>query len=335
MAFPYYSGAGSRSAQPTPLVFPKSRRQFLQPEAYIADAGLKDACNVALMLGQPLLLTGEPGTGKTQFAESLAWELHLDCHRFEAKSTSEARDLFYTYDALKRLQDIQSRNEGSSALNYLSYQALGKAILSTLDPLACNGLLLPEDRHPAKARSVVLIDEMDKAPRDFPNDLLNELEHLFFRIPELGNQRVVADPDLQPIVVITSNSEKNLPDAFLRRCVYYHIPFPDRARLEEIIARHPVVDGGAWRVLRHRLRQGDLGRPRPERVQSQQGLSKKPATAELLSWLLSLHSLRQHPSGEAGSSQFDLFSRSLSSLIKTSQDQAKARVLLQQWLKNS
>ena len=330
MAFPYYSGAGSRSAQPTPLVFPKSRRQFLQPEAYIADAGLKDACNVALMLGQPLLLTGEPGTGKTQFAESLAWELHLDCHRFEAKSTSEARDLFYTYDALKRLQDIQSRNEGSSALNYLSYQALGKAILSTLDPLACNGLLLPEDRHPAKARSVVLIDEMDKAPRDFPNDLLNELEHLFFRIPELGNQRVVADPDLQPIVVITSNSEKNLPDAFLRRCVYYHIPFPDRARLEEIIARHPVVDLLASdSLLQQALEFFETLR------EPQQGLSKKPATAELLSWLLSLHSLRQHPSGEAGSSQFDLFSRSLSSLIKTSQDQAKARVLLQQWLKNS
>jgi MoxR-like ATPase len=328
MGFPYYSGSGSRSAQPAPLALPRSRHQFLQPETYIADEGLKDACNVALMLGQPLLLTGEPGTGKTQFAESLAWELHLECHRFEAKSTSEARDLFYTYDALKRLHDIQSKNESTAALHYLSYQALGKAILTTLDPLACDHLLLPEERHPAKARSVVLIDEMDKAPRDFPNDLLNELEHLFFRIPELGNQRVVADPDLQPIVVITSNSEKNLPDAFLRRCVYYHIPFPDRRRLEAILARHPVVDQLASDSL---LQQAldffeQLREP-------QQGLSKKPATAELLSWLLSLHSLRQQSSGVASPGNLELFSRSLSSLIKTSQDQAKARALLEQWLK--
>lgn len=328
MGFPYYSGSGSRSEEPIPLVLPKSRRQFLQPEAYIADKGLRDACNVALMLGQPLLLTGEPGTGKTQFAESLAWELHLECHRFEAKSTSEARDLFYTYDALKRLHDIQNKTESTAALNYLSYQALGKAILTTLDPLACDQLLLPEDRHPAKARSVVLIDEMDKAPRDFPNDLLNELEHLFFRIPELGNQRVAADPDLQPIVVITSNSEKNLPDAFLRRCVYYHIPFPDRPRLEAIIARHPVVDQLASDSLLQQALELFEKLREPEH-----GLSKKPATAELLSWLLSLHSLRQQASDVESSGNLELFTRSLSSLIKTSQDQAKARALLKQWLK--
>jgi len=326
--FPYYSGSGARAAEPPALALPQNRSPFLQPDTYIADEGLRDACNVALLLGQPLLLTGEPGTGKTQFAESLAWELHLEAYRFEAKSTSVARDLFYTYDALQRFQDIQSRVDSSPVLHYLSYQALGKAILTTLDPAACDQLLLPEDRHPAKARSVVLIDEMDKAPRDFPNDLLNELEHLFFRIPELGNRRVEADPALQPIVVITSNSEKNLPDAFLRRCVYYHIPFPDRGRLEAILARHPMVQQlGGDNLMEKALEFFDQLRD------PQHGLSKKPATAELLSWLLSLNTLRQQAMATEQSSELELFNRSLSSLVKTTQDQAKARKLLYEWLK--
>ena len=152
---------------------------------YIADQGLKDACNVALLLGQPLLLTGEPGTGKTQFAASLAWELGFDPPlKFEIKSTSTARDLFYTYDALKRFQDIQSGVSSSELLNYITYQALGLAILKTREPSEIKNLLSPEFAHVGKSSSVVLIDEMDKAARDFPNVLLNELEHLYFRIPE-------------------------------------------------------------------------------------------------------------------------------------------------------
>ena len=140
--------------------------------------------------------------------------------KFEIKSTSTARDLFYTYDALKRIQDIHSGVSSSELLNYITYQALGLAILKTKEPSEVKNLLSAEFAHVGKSRSVVLIDEMDKAPRDFPNDLLNELEHLYFRIPELGNVKVEADPTLQPIVIITSNSEKDLPEAFLRRCIY-------------------------------------------------------------------------------------------------------------------
>ncbi len=283
MNFPFYFGDGTRERSDTPATLPVSRRaQFMKPENYLADSGLRDACNVALLLGQPLLLSGEPGTGKTLFAYSLAWELGFGKPlKFETKSTSTARELFYTYDTLKQFQDAQSSIADRSPLDYLTYNALGKAILLTKEQSEVKNFLPPGFVHPGKRRSIVLIDEVDKAPRDFPNDILNELEHLYFRVPELGNVEIKANPKLQPIVVITSNSEKDLPDAFLRRCVYYNIPFPKEDRLSEIITnRLGLYSAGSSDFLKDAL---DLFFKLRK-----SGLRKKPATAELLGWMIAL-----------------------------------------------
>jgi MoxR-like ATPase len=298
----------------------------MRPENYIADSGLVDACNVALLLGQPLLLTGEPGTGKTQFAFSMAWELGFgDPLKFETKSTSTVGDLFYHYDTLKRFQDAQSGVAADSALPYLTYNALGTAVLHTHDPQEVADYLPDGFNHPGKTRSVVLIDEIDKAPRDFPNDMLNELEQLYFRVPELGGVRLSADPNLQPVIIITSNSEKDLPDAFLRRCIYYNIPFPPRDRLTEIVTgRLGAFTGGSSLFLDQAL---DLF----YRLRAPaNGLRKKPATAELLGWLLSLQTLAD--GAENPLTVDGLAERTLSNLVKTAEDQARAVEILQIWL---
>jgi MoxR-like ATPase len=326
MKFPFYSGIGNRQKSELPITLPVSpRSQLLQPENYIADAGLKDACNVALLLGQPLLLTGEPGTGKTQLAYSLAWELGLEQPlKFETKSTSIARDLFYTYDALKRFQDLQSGVKETQFLDYITFQALGLAILRSRNPDEVEHLLPSEILHSEKARSVVLIDEIDKAPRDFSNDLLNELELMYFRIPELANEKIVGDPNLQPIVIITSNSEKDLPDAFLRRCIYYDIPFPELERLGEIVANRLGINAGSSPFLQaalslfYRLRSHQIG------------LRKKPATSELLSWLIILQKFTQE--SENPLMQRDIVFGTLSSLIKTAEDREKAKKVVEQWI---
>ncbi len=328
MKFPFYRGDGSRLPNKSPQNLPFSRRsQLLKPEHYIADLGLRDACNVSLLLGQPLLLTGEAGTGKTQFAYSLAWELGFEPPlKFETKSNSTARDLFYTYDALKRFQDAQSGGVSLSPLDYITYQALGLAILRTKDPSEVQEFLPSDFQFSGKTRSVVLIDEVDKASRDFPNDLLNELDSdMYFRIPELRNEKIAVDPDLQPILIITSNSEKDLPDAFLRRCVYYNVPFPERERLEEIVAnRLGLYVGDSSPLLKSIL---DLF----DRLRSpQSGLRKKPSTAELLSWLLTLRSLEYDTNTD--SVQKDVILRTLSSLVKTAEDQEIARKIVNQWI---
>jgi MoxR-like ATPase len=330
MKFPFYMGNGIKPKTTEPIQLPVSpRSRFLAPERYIADPGLKDACNVALLLGQPLLLTGDPGTGKTQFAASLAWELGLDVPlKFEAKSTSLARDLFYTYDALKRFQDIQSGVSSTDILKYINFQALGLAILRTRNPKEVQDWLSSEFRHLGQSRSVVLIDEIDKAPRDFPNDLLNELEHSYFRISELENIKIEADPKLQPIIIITSNSEKDLPEAFLRRCAYYNIPFPPRERLQAIIANNLELNLGSSKLLRdaldlfYRLRS------------SQSGLRKKPATAELLGWLLTLKTVTNDMTDKNDIlSNPGIINSTLSGLIKTTEDQEKSKIIVEQWIK--
>lgn len=325
----YYWGQGRRGAAERPLSdlpLPTSM-QMGDPAGYLADAGLVDACNVALALGQPLLLTGEPGTGKTMFARSLAWELGLgDQLKFETKSDSSAQDLFYRYDSLRRFRDAQSGARQLDAADYIGYNALGKAILFTRSPEEVKAYLPAGLAHPGKKRSVVLIDEVDKAPRDFPNDILNELEHMYFRVPELDNERIEAEPALYPIVVITSNSEKDLPDAFLRRCIYYDIPFPDRPRLRQIVLERLPAMAGSDAFLNDAL--DIFAQLRSPAV----GLRKPPATAELLGWLVVVRRL----GGDAANPlvQPDVLSRSLSALVKTAADQDQASTVLETWNRN-
>ena len=234
------------------------------PIDYEADSGLIDAMNVALLLGRPLLLTGRPGTGKSQFADRVAWEFGLaPVLRFEAQSVSEAQDLFYRFDMVGRLAAAQggSADRGlamtgktaasasapaadlpsSDARRFITLAALGKAVLYShpLDRERSGGVLLtPPHPAPDSGRaSVVLIDEIDKASRDFPNDLLNAIERLAFKVPELDGREFEASRDTgtRPLVIITSNSERELPEPFLRRCVYYHIPDPSPETLRRIV----------------------------------------------------------------------------------------------------
>jgi MoxR-like ATPase len=327
MSFPYYAGTGRQSRPAGVMSLPvPQRRRLTRPEDYIADLGLVDAANVALLLGQPLLLTGEPGTGKTQLASSLAWELGLgEPLRFDAKSTSIARDLFYTYDSLGRFQAAQSGTGTTDPRFYLTYNALGLAILLANEPHAVEGCLPPGFPHGGPRRSVVLIDEVDKAPRDFPNDILNELDQFSFRIPELRNLRVEMNPEVQPVVVITSNSEKSLPDAFLRRCVYYNIPFPGRPELEYIVAcRLGEYAGGSSRFLAEALDLFlELRRPAS-------GLRKRPATAELLGWLLVMRDISGGAENPLENREMAL--KTVSSLVKTQEDQEKATQVIRQWI---
>ncbi|MDZ7995936.1 MAG: MoxR family ATPase [Nostoc sp. EfeVER01] len=330
MKFPFYLSDGKKRSD-VPATLPVSRRsQIMNPKNYIADPGLVDACNIALLLGQPLLLTGEPGTGKTQFAYSVAWQLGFEKPlKFETKSTSTARDLFYTYDTLRQFQDVQNGIKDRSSLNYLTYHALGKAILLTKEKSEVAKLLPPDFEHPGKRRSVVLIDEVDKAPRDFSNDILNELEHLYFRVPELGNVAIETNPELQPIIIITSNSEKDLPDAFLRRCIYYNVPFPEKERLREIVTNRLDLDPhrsndflttalDLFYKLRH----------------SSSGLRKKPTTAELLGWMIALREISFPKDAENPLKNPELALPTLSNLIKRAEDQDKAQIIVKTWISN-
>lgn len=320
---------------------------------YLADPDLQAAAEVALELGMPLLLAGEPGTGKTTFARYLAEELapnwlqknrngdgrKLPVYTFNTKSSSQASDLFYRFDHLRRFHASHDARMSQSNLDYLSFEALGRAILASL-PWQEVRDLLPEAGHPGVGQSVVLIDEIDKAPRDFPNDILNELEHLFFRIPELQTpgskevREVRANPALRPLLVLTSNLERSLPAAFLRRCVFHHIRFPtadEAQRLRDIIqanlsgAQGPLADDAfdfffKVRALTH--------------------LEKAPTTAELQQWMQVL--LRQRGPEMASASRVqdlrlgDLprtpLSASLGVLVKTEADLEKVRKLLAQHL---
>jgi MoxR-like ATPase len=327
----YYRGIGGEAPE-QPVELPvRGAQEATHPRNYIADPGLVDAANTALLLRQPLLLTGEPGTGKTQFAKSLSWELGLGERvlRFDAKSHSKSRDLFYTVDTIGWFQVAQARSGyEATALDFLSYNAFGEAILRANDPDAIAGLVPSHFQHPGqKQRSVVLIDEVDKAPRDFPNDLLSEIEGMRFRVPELRNVEIAADIEFSPILIITSNSERDLPDAFLRRCVYYDIPFPDPERLKEIVRRR----------LREAVRSDDFIADAlslfDELRKPVSGLRKRPATAELLGWMTALARM----GGDAANPLRDDPKRArtaLPSLIKTYDDRDRATPIVDAWIRS-
>jgi MoxR-like ATPase len=329
MSFPFYTGNPDGRRDRRPMQLPGSRHaRQTDPAGYLPDPGLVDAVNVALLLGQPLLVTGEPGVGKTQLAYSLASQLGYGSPLvFETKSTSTARDLLYGYDTVGR---FHAPHAGGSlrSLDYLTWHALGEAILQSR-PREEVAEWLPEGfRHEGPRRSVVLVDEIDKAPRDFPNDLLNEVENLYFRVPELANARIEANPALRPVLVLTSNSEKNLPDAFLRRCVYYNIPFPGKDRLAEIVMKRVGgFDSVGSPLLAEAMELFFLLR------EPSGGLRKRPATAELIGWLTALAEMGASAS-EPLRAQGKSAMRTLSALVKSADDQETARKMVEDWLKS-
>ncbi|MER9456627.1 MoxR family ATPase [Mesorhizobium sp. M0478] len=217
---------------------------------YVFNPDLIAAVDVARGLGRPLLVSGEPGCGKTELGYAIARRLGIPrVHFFSTKSNSEARDLFYTYDAIGRFRHAQGDGAqvAPDVADYIEFQALGRAILDAHDRKDIDRLLVgrrPYQPLEKPGPTVVIIDEVDKASRDFPNDVLREIEDLAFRVPELSG-RIAGEAETpgslpaeqRPIVVITSNEERQLPDAFLRRCVFHEIAFPtDEKILRAIIA---------------------------------------------------------------------------------------------------
>jgi MoxR-like ATPase len=296
------------------------------PSEYQAIQLTVDAVNVALMLGQPLLVTGEPGCGKTSLAGWVAYRLGLDpVLRFQTRSTAVARDLFYHFDSVGRFHAARS-SPNADPRNHISYTALGEAVLRALGRRLI-GRYVSADRlqsYPeTPVRSVILIDEIDKAPRDFPNDLLGELDSFGFEIPELGGIRAEAPAVFLPIVIITSNIERALPDAFLRRCVYHHMPFPDRAMLERIVyARITTMPPAAKLVTAAIKVVAMLRSPVP--------LRKPPGTAELLAFVLALRGRGLSPNdGLAGHD--DWVPVALTTLVKIQDDLDAARAILQRF----
>lgn len=232
---------GDGQGNPDPLV-----DAYILAEPYVAPANLRDAVNMALYLRRPLLLEGEPGTGKTRLAYAVAYELGYPLKEIYIRSTSQARDLLYTYDAVRRLYDIQERaaaaqwRQSNATVDQLTTPFKNEAYVK-LGPLG-EAIELAAQGTP----SVVLIDEIDKADIDFPNDLLLVLDRLQFNIDEIPNRRYDAlcgqtreeRRDVLPLVIITSNREKELPAPFLRRCLFYYIPFPNQAELTQIVQAH-------------------------------------------------------------------------------------------------
>ncbi|MEL7499280.1 MAG: MoxR family ATPase [Planctomycetota bacterium] len=256
-----YVGAGQAESGSEQSQFP-----------YLADERLVDVVNMAISIQRPLLIKGPPGCGKTQLAFSISHELGLPIHPWFVKSTSQATDGLYTIDVLRRLQDAHTHKpEAQSVVPYLRLGPLGEALSSN-------------------EQSVVLIDEIDKADIDFPNDLLRELDRMEFTIEELSevdaennSMKRTYKAKVSPIVIVTSNDEKELPDAFLRRCLFHYIDFPDASRLADIVNINLKQEHGISQELIN------SAVARFSQIRDAHSFRKQPATSELIDWVLILH----------------------------------------------
>ena len=232
--------------------------QFKGSPDYVISDSLRNAVNVSIALGKPLLIRGEPGTGKTQLAHSIARGLAKRLIAWNIKSTTKAQEGLYVYDTVQRLND--SRFGDRDVADIRQYMKLGKLGQSFASP----------------EQVVLIIDEVDKADIEFPNDLLNELDEMSFYITEVDETIKAIH---RPITVITSNAEKELPDAFLRRCIFHYIEFPDTELMEEIVRVHfPDIKNGLLREALNTF----------YKLRAVDDFRKKPSTSELIDWIQAL-----------------------------------------------
>ncbi len=231
---------------------------FKSTGTYIASPELMSAVNVARALAKPLLIKGEPGTGKTMLAKAIAESLDMPLITWNIKSTTKAQDGLYMYDTIQRLYDGQFGEEGVDDIaRYIKLGKLGEAFSSDV-------------------QVVLLIDEIDKADLEFPNDLLWELDQMEFYIHET---KETVKAKHRPVVIITSNAEKELPDAFLRRCIFHYIAFPDRELMDEIVRTH--FDKVDEHILAEAMDVFYL-------IRDEKSVKKKPSTSELIDWVNAL-----------------------------------------------
>ena len=226
--------------------------------SYLTDPALEAAVSCALVLQRPLLVRGEPGTGKTLLAEAISESLGLELITWNVKSTTRAQEGLYHYDTVERLYDSRFGDGNVSDIAaYIRMGPMGRAFRS-------------------EQRVVLLIDEIDKADLEFPNDLLNELDRMRFTVSETGEEVAAVQ---RPVVIITSNAEKELPDAFLRRCVFHFINFPDQELMSRIVdVHHPDVNAELLSQALEAFYQ----------IREMHGLRKRPSTSELVDWIAML-----------------------------------------------
>jgi len=232
--------------------------KFEETHSYLVSPALRDAGNIAIALEKPLLIKGEPGTGNTMLAEAIAESLAMELLTWHVKSTSKAQDGLYVYDTVQRLNDARFNDRDISDIsNYIKFGPLGRAFR-------------------AQERCVLLVDEIDKADMEFPNDLLHELDRMSFFVDETGE---TVSATHRPVMVITSNNEKELPDAFLRRCIFHYIEFPNRELMTRIVrVHHPDLED---KLLGQVLAAFYWLRDQPK-------IRKRPSTSELVDWVAAL-----------------------------------------------